>query len=201
MRGPTVWIYPRCVCSWRSRGWSAKPSALSHRQHQPAGPRLLRRWLPSGSRNATSGRVRVRESSPDELQRRTPMHTDEVGSDDGAASNSYRVHHRHAGLGPGRMGDHHGPALEVLGYRNAVFGKGTWVRDRVATRRTRCSTTGTASMGHGMRRCGPMTAGSRRKTSSRRTSDLQRLGDLAGHLTTEEQWGVDTALLTVLGLS
>lgn len=31
--------------------------------------------------------------------------------------------------------------------------------------------------------------------------DLQRLGDLAGHLTPEEQWGVDTALLTVLGLN
>ncbi|MGA7269802.1 MAG: type II toxin-antitoxin system PemK/MazF family toxin [Acidimicrobiia bacterium] len=31
--------------------------------------------------------------------------------------------------------------------------------------------------------------------------DLSRLGDLAGHLTPEEQWGVDAALLTVLGLS
>ena len=31
--------------------------------------------------------------------------------------------------------------------------------------------------------------------------DLQRLGDLAGHLTPEEQWGVDAALLTVLGLN
>ena len=31
--------------------------------------------------------------------------------------------------------------------------------------------------------------------------DLQRLGDPAGRLTPEEQWGVDTALLTVLGLS
>ena len=31
--------------------------------------------------------------------------------------------------------------------------------------------------------------------------DLQRLGDLAGHLTSEEQWGVDAALLTVLGLN
>lgn len=31
--------------------------------------------------------------------------------------------------------------------------------------------------------------------------DLQRFGDLAGHLTPEEQWGVDAALLTVLGLS
>jgi len=30
--------------------------------------------------------------------------------------------------------------------------------------------------------------------------DLQRLGDLAGHLAPEEQWGVDAALLTVLGL-
>lgn len=30
--------------------------------------------------------------------------------------------------------------------------------------------------------------------------DVQRLGDLAGHLTPEEQWGVDAALLTVLGL-
>jgi mRNA interferase MazF len=30
--------------------------------------------------------------------------------------------------------------------------------------------------------------------------DLNRLGDLAGHLTPEEQWGVDAALLTVLGL-
>lgn len=31
--------------------------------------------------------------------------------------------------------------------------------------------------------------------------DLDRLGDLAGHLTPEEQWGVDAALLTVLGLN
>jgi len=31
--------------------------------------------------------------------------------------------------------------------------------------------------------------------------DLSRLGDLAGHLTPEEQWGVDAALLTVLGLN
>jgi mRNA interferase MazF len=31
--------------------------------------------------------------------------------------------------------------------------------------------------------------------------DLSRLGDLAGRLTPEEQWGVDAALLTVLGLS
>jgi mRNA interferase MazF len=31
--------------------------------------------------------------------------------------------------------------------------------------------------------------------------DVHRLGDLAGHLTAEEQWGVDAALLTVLGLN
>jgi mRNA interferase MazF len=31
--------------------------------------------------------------------------------------------------------------------------------------------------------------------------DVNRLGDLAGHLTPEEQWGVDAALLTVLGLN
>ena len=31
--------------------------------------------------------------------------------------------------------------------------------------------------------------------------DLQRLGDLAGHLAPEEQWGVDAAMLAVLGLS
>lgn len=31
--------------------------------------------------------------------------------------------------------------------------------------------------------------------------DVTRLGDLAGHLTSEEQWGVDAALLTVLGLN
>lgn len=31
--------------------------------------------------------------------------------------------------------------------------------------------------------------------------DLSRLGDLAGRLTAEEQWGVDAALLTVLGLN
>lgn len=31
--------------------------------------------------------------------------------------------------------------------------------------------------------------------------DVQCLGDLAGHLTPEEQWGVDAALLTVLGLT
>ncbi|MBU1227002.1 MAG: type II toxin-antitoxin system PemK/MazF family toxin [Actinobacteria bacterium] len=30
--------------------------------------------------------------------------------------------------------------------------------------------------------------------------DIQRLGDLAGRLSPEEQWGVDTALRTVLGL-
>ena len=30
--------------------------------------------------------------------------------------------------------------------------------------------------------------------------DVGRLGDLTGHLTPEEQWGVDGALLTVLGL-
>jgi mRNA interferase MazF len=30
--------------------------------------------------------------------------------------------------------------------------------------------------------------------------DTGRLGDLAGHLTPEEMWGVDEALLTVLGL-
>ena len=31
--------------------------------------------------------------------------------------------------------------------------------------------------------------------------DLQRLGNLAGHLTPEEEWGVDAAMLTVLGLN
>ena len=31
--------------------------------------------------------------------------------------------------------------------------------------------------------------------------DVGRLGTLAGRLTPEEQWGVDTALLTVLGLN
>jgi mRNA-degrading endonuclease toxin of MazEF toxin-antitoxin module len=31
--------------------------------------------------------------------------------------------------------------------------------------------------------------------------DMTRLGNLAGHLTPEEQWGVDTAILTVLGLN
>jgi mRNA interferase MazF len=31
--------------------------------------------------------------------------------------------------------------------------------------------------------------------------DVIRLGDLAGHLSPEEQWGVDAALLTVLGLN
>lgn len=30
--------------------------------------------------------------------------------------------------------------------------------------------------------------------------DVNRLGGLVGHLTPEEQWGVDSALLTVLGL-
>ncbi len=30
--------------------------------------------------------------------------------------------------------------------------------------------------------------------------DVQRLGDLVGHLTHEEMWGVDEALVTVLGL-
>jgi mRNA interferase MazF len=30
--------------------------------------------------------------------------------------------------------------------------------------------------------------------------DASRLGDLAGHLSSEERWGVDEALLTVLGL-
>lgn len=30
--------------------------------------------------------------------------------------------------------------------------------------------------------------------------DASRLGDLSGHLSTEEQWGVDEALATVLGL-
>jgi len=30
--------------------------------------------------------------------------------------------------------------------------------------------------------------------------DVQRLGELAGHLTREELWGVDDALMTVLGL-
>ena len=31
--------------------------------------------------------------------------------------------------------------------------------------------------------------------------DVSRLGDLAGHLSPEEQWGVDAALLTVLDLN
>ena len=31
--------------------------------------------------------------------------------------------------------------------------------------------------------------------------DVRRLGDLVGRLSPEEQWGVDTALLTVLGLN
>lgn len=30
--------------------------------------------------------------------------------------------------------------------------------------------------------------------------DVSRLGDIAGHLSSEEQWGVDAAILTVLGL-
>jgi mRNA interferase MazF len=31
--------------------------------------------------------------------------------------------------------------------------------------------------------------------------DVNRLGALAGHLSSEEQWGVDAAILTVLGLN
>lgn len=31
--------------------------------------------------------------------------------------------------------------------------------------------------------------------------DVTRLGGLAGHLSSEEQWGVDAAILTVLGLN
>jgi mRNA interferase MazF len=31
--------------------------------------------------------------------------------------------------------------------------------------------------------------------------DVSRLGNLAGHLTPEELWGVDAALLTVFGLN
>lgn len=31
--------------------------------------------------------------------------------------------------------------------------------------------------------------------------DINRLGDIAGHLSSEEQWGVDAAILTVLGLN
>lgn len=31
--------------------------------------------------------------------------------------------------------------------------------------------------------------------------DMGRLGELAGHLSPEEQWGVDAALLTVFGLN
>jgi mRNA interferase MazF len=31
--------------------------------------------------------------------------------------------------------------------------------------------------------------------------DIDRLVELAGHLTAEEQWGVDEAILTVLGLN
>ena len=31
--------------------------------------------------------------------------------------------------------------------------------------------------------------------------DATRLGDIVGHVTAQEQWGIDEALLTVLGLS
>jgi mRNA interferase MazF len=31
--------------------------------------------------------------------------------------------------------------------------------------------------------------------------DIKRLGELAGHLSSEEQWGIDAAILTVLGLN
>lgn len=31
--------------------------------------------------------------------------------------------------------------------------------------------------------------------------DVGRLGDLAGHLSAEEQWGVEAAILAVLGLN
>lgn len=31
--------------------------------------------------------------------------------------------------------------------------------------------------------------------------DVTRLGDISGHLTSEEQWVVDAAILTVLGLN
>lgn len=31
--------------------------------------------------------------------------------------------------------------------------------------------------------------------------DIDRLGNLSGHLSSEEQWGVDAAILTVLGLN
>lgn len=31
--------------------------------------------------------------------------------------------------------------------------------------------------------------------------DIGRLGDLVGHLTAEERWGIDIALLTVFGLA
>jgi len=31
--------------------------------------------------------------------------------------------------------------------------------------------------------------------------DVSRLSDLSGHLSAEESWGVDTAILTVLGLN
>ncbi len=37
-------------------------------------------------------------------------------------------------------------------------------------------------------------------TEYARMVDVQRLGDLVGRLSREEQWGVDAALLTVLGL-
>jgi mRNA interferase MazF len=31
--------------------------------------------------------------------------------------------------------------------------------------------------------------------------DINRLGELRGHLSSKEQWGVDAAILTVLGLT
>jgi hypothetical protein len=31
--------------------------------------------------------------------------------------------------------------------------------------------------------------------------DASRLGDLVGHVSTEQQWGIDEAMLTVIGLS
>lgn len=31
--------------------------------------------------------------------------------------------------------------------------------------------------------------------------DVSRLGELSGHLTADESWGVDAAILTVLGLN
>jgi mRNA interferase MazF len=31
--------------------------------------------------------------------------------------------------------------------------------------------------------------------------DINRLGEFRGHLSSEEQWGVDAAILTVLGLT